>query len=67
MPVMLTRNRMPFVLHRLQQLTGLGSQRIDVLTSEDPLPATLQLDRTGLVSSRDSGHTAQRQETTDDR
>ncbi len=64
---MSTRNPMPFVLQRPQQVTGLGSQRIDVLTSEDPLPATLQMDGTGLVSSRDSGHTAQRQETTDDR
>jgi len=63
---MSTRNPMPFVLLR-SQLTGVVSQRMDVLTSEDPLPAALQLDGTGLVSSRDSGHTAQQQETTDER
>jgi hypothetical protein len=55
----------PFIL-RTSVGESFGGSKYDELTSEDPLPATVKMDSTGLILTRATRLTEVQQETTDD-
>jgi hypothetical protein len=58
---------LPFVLHAAQLNPARGeTPGRDVPTSEDPLPAALEIDAGGYVLARETRLTQVRHETTDD-
>jgi hypothetical protein len=60
-------NKLPLIvdLAHAASLQTLGTT--DLLTSDDALPVAVQVDVKGLAVSRETGHTAQQQVTTDDK
>jgi hypothetical protein len=56
----------PFLIRQAYSLSKSNDFR-DCLTDNDPLASSLAVNEVGLVISHDTGHTAQQQETTDDR
>jgi hypothetical protein len=60
-----TSRKLPLVLQEVSTVSA--KWPTDSLTDTDPLPQSLPLDEKGYINSQDTGHTAQSQETTDDR
>lgn len=60
-------NQVPFILQLCESSTAIERPGIDVITSEDPLPATLEYTADKYVLARGTLFTDVKHETTDDK